>query len=226
MVGLPGVLIQHFHNFVPHHRVQTAGCLVQNQQPGLMSHSHRKAQFHFHAPGEISEFFLFRQIILLQVSVIQRHIPILIHPGHDFSHVPGSEHGGKSHGIQNHCNVLFHFGERRTVHIGAQNPQLSGIRPRRPHQTANRCALACAVFSGQTQNTALRERQIHVVQLEILIPFRQSLNFNGVHNRSSSSMTRSISQSASTVKPHAGASCSAARKCCSISRKCSSRSNS
>ena len=61
MVLIPGKIQQQVDQFIPHHRIQTAGGLVQKQQLRMVSQCNGKPLFHLHAAGIVFEFFLLRQ---------------------------------------------------------------------------------------------------------------------------------------------------------------------
>ena len=76
---------ENVQNIVPHHRIKTAGGLIQNQQLRPVRKRHCDAKLHLHSLGKGLDLFIRGKLKTVQVFSVQAVIPLLIRCLRDFS---------------------------------------------------------------------------------------------------------------------------------------------
>ena len=111
VVFLAGEVQQNIQDFLPHHRVQAAGGLVQQQELGPVGQRHGQGQLHLHAPGEVLEALLPGQGEPVHIAGVGVLIPAGVGLGHHLAHLPGVEDLREVGLVQHHADVVFQFPE-------------------------------------------------------------------------------------------------------------------
>ena len=185
MALIPGKVQQQVSHIVPHHRVQSAGGFIQQQQPGLVGQGDGQAHLHLHAPGEVPIGLILRQVQPAQQGGEVLTAPVLIDASHDPADLPGLQHVGQTRLIQHHANLLLH----RAQVAADLHPQYAGaaaVRLQHAQQQLDGGALAGAVLADQPQDAAGGQRKVQPLQGKAGEALGKPFDFNGVAHSSSS----------------------------------------
>ncbi len=191
MALVPGELGEALQNLVPDDGVETAGGLVQKQEPGAVAQGHGNGQLHLHTPGEVLEALLPRQGEPVHIAGVGGLVPAGIGLSHHLTHLPGVEDLREVGLIQHHADVIFQFPEGVGAVVLAQDGDLAAVPGDGIHNEPQRGGFARAVFAHQTHDAAGGQRQGQILQGEGGVGFGHMAQFDCVvHGVSSWLMTR------------------------------------
>ena len=174
MVLIPHKVQQQIDKLIPHHRVQTAGGFVQQQQLRVVGKCHGKALFHLHAGGVIGVALFLRQFKALTIIRVSCGIPIGIDARHHLSHLRRGQAGRDALAAQHHADIGF--GKRGDPLLPEQ---LHGASVPVDHvqDQLNGRALARAVLTDQPADCAAGQFQINGPQRKIRVVLFKAVQF-------------------------------------------------
>ena len=149
---LAGEVQQNIQDFLPHHRVQAAGGLVQQQELGPVGQRHGQGQLHLHAAGEILVGFVQRNGEAREIPGKRLRLPAFVGQGHKLSHFPGGQRLRQTGFVQDDADVLLHAQEVLALVIHAQQRDAARVPADGVHQQAQGRGFARAVLPHQAQD--------------------------------------------------------------------------
>ena len=100
-------LPEHVQNILPHHRIQPAGRLVQDEQLGMVREGDGDAELGVHPLGEGFEGLILGQLEPCQVSLVDFLIPLGVGGSGDVADLGGGQGLVKAPLVKDHADVLF-----------------------------------------------------------------------------------------------------------------------
>ena len=174
VILVPHKVQQQIDQLIPHHRVQTAGGFVQQQQLGVMRKCHGKALLHLHAGGVIGVALFLRQVKAAAPVGVGGGIPVGIDARHHFPHLRRGQAGGDALAAQHHADIGF--GKRGNPLLPEQ---FNGTCVPVDHvqDQLNGGALARAVLTDQPADCAAGQFQINGPQRKIRVVLFKAVQF-------------------------------------------------
>ena len=174
MVLIPHKVQQQIDQLIPHHRVQTAGGFVQQQQLRVVGKCHGKALLHLHAGGVIGVALFLRQFKALTIIRVSCGIPVRVDAGHHLSHLRRGQAGGDALAAQHHADIGF--GKRGDPLLPEQLHSAS-VPVDHVQDQLNGGALARAVLTDQPADCAAGQFQINGPQRKIRVVLFKAVQF-------------------------------------------------
>lgn len=171
---VPDILHKQVQDLVPHHRIQSGGRLIHNQQLCMVGQGAGDLQLHFHALGKLPDLLFHRQLELLQIPAVGGIVPVRIQPRKDPCHILRGQHPVKGQFIKHHCQPLFDGLFLPDV-IHAQQPDLPLVNVCDVQHAADGGGLSGTVLPDKAHNTALGHGKADMLQGEPVIPLSHVL---------------------------------------------------
>ena len=171
-------------NLVPHHRVQAAGGLVQDEEPGAVGEGGGDGELHLHAPGELLDELLLRELEFFQVVRIEVVVPCGIDGAQDALQILGTQGVVEEALVQHHAHLQL--GGALVGHVVlSQNGDGSAVPADQVQNTLDGGGLARPVLPNETHDGPPGDGQIHMVQGKVPVGLAQILDFQTVFHDSS-----------------------------------------
>ena len=146
----------------------------------MVAQSRRDAQLHGHAPGVVLEFLVQGQLEAPDPAVIDGLIPVLIGARHDLSHLPGVDDLRDEGLVQHHADVLLQVQKFLALIVRPQDGDGPAVPLQGVHDETDGGAFTGPVFADQTQDTAVGQVKIQIVQRKALIVLAETADLDRV----------------------------------------------
>ena len=107
MVLVLDELPEHVQNILPHHRIQAAGGLVQDEELGTVREGDGDTELGMHPLGEGLDCLVLGQLEPCQVSLVDFLIPLGVGGSGDVANLGGGQGLVKAPLVKDHTDVLF-----------------------------------------------------------------------------------------------------------------------
>ena len=185
-MAIGGDAPQQLRQLVTGYRVQSAGGLIQDQQPGIVAQGQSDHVLYPHAGRQLIHPLLLVNAEQIQVVTVLLLLPVAVKPaGHVAEEpylLPGIEVDAAQHHADALLDVLLVLSEGL-----AQHRYLSGVRVYQPQNRLQCGGFARSVASDEAHDGTLRHGKAHVLQRKGRIALAQPLDRQCVHSSASSS---------------------------------------
>ena len=185
-MSIGGNAPQQLRQLVTGYRVQPAGGLIQDQQPGIVAQGQSDHVLYPHAGRQLIHPLLLVNAEQIQVVTVLLLLPVAVEPAGHVAEEPYLLLGIEVDAAQHHADALFNILFLLPEGL-AQHRYLSGVRVYQPQNRLQCGGFARSVASDEAHDGSLRHGKVHVFQRKGRIVLAQPIDLQCVHSSASSS---------------------------------------
>ena len=181
---------QQLRQLIPGYRIQTAGGLIQDQQPCVVAQSQGDHVLHLHSAGELIHPLALINGEKLQIMAVFFLVPVLVKPPDHVGKGGDCFLGVEVDAPQHHPDILLdEF--LAPGKAPAKDLHLTGIRMHQAQNGLNGSALAGAVAADEAHHRPLGHGKGHILQCKSRVRLAQAPDLHDVHSSSTSASVSS-----------------------------------